>query len=353
MIAENQKGGTTAQTGRLTLLSRSIPWFRLLAGLILGGLGLWLVFRETSLAEVRIALQQARLGYVVLALLIIVCTGAVKSWRWQLLYYPQSPLPSYSALFWSLHLGQLVNTILPFLRAGDLVRIMDVDRRTRVGKSRTLGTLVVEKVLEMITLAVTVLIVAPFLVVPSFVRDSGLVIAATGLLALFFLWLVAYETPIILRVSTAIVRRLPRRIAHRLLPILTSGLGGLVALRSSRAVAGLLASSLLIGMLYVLTPLILFRALNIDLGLVSGAAIHSVLSIGTLPSWAPASVGVFEFLVAYMLRFFGEGNGGVILAYTIIFHLVILLPQIVLGGIAAIKGSRLESAMLEAAQEGA
>jgi uncharacterized protein (TIRG00374 family) len=335
------------------MLGRSIPWFRLLAGLILAALGLWLVFRETSLTAVKAALQQAQLGYVALALLVIVGTGAVKSWRWQLLYYPQSPLPSYSALFWSLHLGQLVNSILPFLRAGDLVRIIDVDRRTRVGKSRTLGTLVVEKVLEMITLALTVLIMVPFLVVPSFVRDSGLVVAATGLFALIFLWLIAYETPIILRVTTAIVKRFPRRIAQRLMPILVSGLGGLVALRSKRAVAGLLGSSVLVGIMYVLTPAILFRALNIDLGLVEGAAIHSVLSIGTLPSWAPANVGVFEFLVAYMLRFFDEGDGGVILAYTIVFHLVVLLPQIILGGIAAIKGSRLESAMREAAQEGA
>ena len=87
--------------------------------------------------------------------------------------------------------------------------------------------------------------------------------------------------------------------------------------------------------------------------MVEGAAIHSGLLIGTLPSWAPANVGVFEFLVAYMLRYFGEAEGGVILAYTIVFHLVILLPQILLGGIAAIKGSRLESAMRQAAQEGA
>ncbi len=352
MIAENQKGGTTTQPGRLTSLGRSIPWFRLLAGLLLGALGLWLVLRDTSLPAVKTALQQAQPGYVSLALLVIVCTGAVKSWRWQLLYYPQSPLPSYAALFWSLHLGQLVNSVLPFLRAGDLVRIVDVDRRTRVGKSRTLGTLVVEKVLEMITLALTVLIMVPFLVVPSFVRDSGLVIAGTGLFALCFLWLVAYETPIILRFTTAIVSRFPGRIARRLLPILESGLGGLVALRSRRAVAGLLGSSMLVGILYVLTPAILFKALNIDLGMVEGAAVHTVLSVGTLPSWAPANVGVFEFLVAYMLRFFGEGDGGLILAYTILLHLIVLLPQIVLGGIAAIKGSRLESAMRKATQEG-
>lgn len=341
MIAENQKEGTPTQAGRLAPFGRPIPWFRLLASLLLGGIGLWLVFRDTSLAEVRLALQQARLGYVLLALLVIVCTGAVKSWRWQLLYYPQSPLPSYAALFWSLHLGQLVNTILPFLRAGEVVRIVDADRRTHVGKSRSLGTLVVEKVLEMITLALTILVVVPYLVVPSFVRDSGLVIAATGILALVFLWLVAYKTPLILVLVTAIAKRLPRRLSRRLMPIIVSGLGGLVALRNRRAVIGLLGSSVVIGVLYVLTPTILFRALDIDLSLVEGTAIHAVLSVGTLPSWAPANVGVFEFLVAYMLRFFGTTNGGVIFAYTILLHLVIIAPQIVLGGIAALKGNRL------------
>jgi uncharacterized membrane protein YbhN (UPF0104 family) len=75
------------------------------------------------------------------------------------------------------------------------------------------------------------------------------------------------------------------------------------------------------------------------LGPVAATAIHVVLTVGTVPPSTPAKVGVFEFLVAFMLKFFGVENDALILAYTIIFHLVVVLPQILLGGIAVARGT--------------
>lgn len=342
MIAEKQEDGAVAQIQ--TPLWRNIPWFRLLFSLLLGGLGLWFVFRDTSLAALGAALSQTRPGYVLLALATIVLTGFVKSWRWQLLFRDRPPVPPFAALFWSLQLGQLFNTLVPFFRVGEIVRIVDLDRLTQVGKARTLGTLVVEKMLEMVTLALLVFLLIPFLVLPNYAGESRLVLAATALVAFIMLWVIAYQTERIAQLLQRIAGRFSHRYVRRLLPIFISGLEGLVALRSRKTVVQLLFSSLLIGLLYILTPIILFGALDIQLGLVEGAAVHAVLAIGTVPSWAPANVGVFEFLTAATLRYFGLTDNGVILAYTLLFHLVIVLPQIVLGGLAVLKSEKLPDA---------
>lgn len=338
MTTGNTATPSNAPPPRPGLLRRLLPGLRVLFSLLLGGLGLWYLVRDTSPAEIRAALAQTYLIYILLALVVIILTSLAKAWRWQILYYPRHTAPPYANLFWTLQLSQLINTAVPFLRMGEIVRIIYIDRQVRVGKARTLGTLVVEKTLELLILMLLMVVLVPFVVVPDFVRDSGLVMALLALIAFAALALVAYQTAFIIRLLQRVAGRLPAGFTHRLLPLLISGLEGLAALRRRRTAAGLVAISTLIGLLYILTPFFLFKALQINLGLAEATAIHAVLSVGTVPAWAPANVGVFEFLVAFMLRYFDVTNPSLILTYTIIYHLVVILPQIILGGFALIRG---------------
>jgi hypothetical protein len=232
-----------------------------------------------------------------------------------------------------------VNAAVPFLRLGELARVYDLGQHTNSSKARALGTLVVEKVLDMLLLALTLFLLLPFLVIPSFVADSGLVLAILAALAFFFLFLVAYKTEVVLRLARALLAWLPEPLNQRLTPLVISGLEGIAALRRPATTLRLLADSALIAVLSVLTPLVLFPALNLPLNLAAAATIHVGLTVGTLPPSTPAKVGIFEFLVVFMLnRFFAIEDSAVALAYALVFHLVVVLPQLVLGGIALARG---------------
>lgn len=337
MIVEKQEPKTPA--GQPLLGGRPFPWFRILISLLLGGLGLWFVFRDTSQAAVVAAIQQARPGFVLLAFLNIGLTGVVKAWRWQHLFSRQHR-PPFTAVFWTVHLAQLANTAVPFIRVNEVVRVLDLDRRSQVGKTRVLGSLVIEKTLELVLLALTVFLLLPYLVLPDYIRDSRLGFAAVSFTVFAILWLLAYQTEMVIRLFNFLLRPLPARLSQRLLPLVTAGLEGLASLRERRSVVAILASSVLVAFLYILTPYLLLHAFNIPLGLAEAASIHVVLNIGTIPSWAPANVGIFEFLVALMLRQFNQTDSGVIAGYTLLLHLVIVLPQIVIGGLAALRGGR-------------
>jgi uncharacterized protein (TIRG00374 family) len=243
-----------------------------------------------------------------------------------------------------LTLGQFVNTTVPFLRLGEIARVYDLGKQARSNRSRALGTLVVEKVLDIIMLLLTLIFLLPFLMIPAFVSDSGLVLGTAALLALAALFFLAYKTSLAIRLARVALRPLPEALETRLLPIVVSGLEGLAALRSPRASLYLLLSSVIVAILSVLTPWVLFWAMGIPLGILAAAAIHVVLTIGSLPPSTPAKVGIFEFLVAFMLRFFGVENDSIILAYAILFHLVVVLPQLLLGVIALARGSNRELA---------
>lgn len=343
MIAEKQSRGVAAPPTK-----RSIPWLRLLLSLLLGGLGLWFITRDTTPTDILNAFTQAQPLYILLALAVIILTSAMKAWRWQHLFQPQTTAPSYPTLFWVVYLGQLLNTALPFFRLSEITRIYILDKQIPIGKTRILGTLVVEKLLELLILVFTFFLLLPFIVVPDFVRGSGTVMAGVAAIGFVALWLLAYQTDRATQLISWVLDRFPAGINNRLSPLITNGLQGLSALRHGQSLLTILAQSALIALLYVLPPLLLFSALNIPLGLVEATAIHVVLNVGTIPSWAPANVGVFEFLVAFMLQFFGIADGGLIVAYTLIFHLAIVLPQLIIGGIAVLHSGHTPRQLLHA-----
>lgn len=337
MLAENSD---TNAAPKRSVKDRTLLSLRLILSLGLSALGLWLVARDTSFAQIVETLLHANFAYVFAAVLVILVTTFVKTWRWRLLFHPAKDAPPFSALFWSLSLGQFVNTTVPFLRLGEIARAYDIGDRTQSSKSRALGTVVVEKTLDLIVIAGIIAVLLPSLVIPDFAAESGLFLGAVAIAAGASLYLVAYRPQIVRLPAAFAARWLPKSWSRRVMPIIEGGLGGLAALRSRKKLAGLLIVSAALGVLSIVTPFVLFGAVGITLGLAAAAAIHVVLTVGTMPPSTPAKVGVFEFLVAFMLRFFGVEDAAVILAYTILYHLVVVLPQIILGGIALARGGR-------------
>jgi uncharacterized protein (TIRG00374 family) len=337
VILHNQEGSPPA----LPLAkNKPIPWLRLLAAVALSLLGLWYVTRNVAAADLRTALVTARPQYILLGLLIFLATTAAKTWRWQLLYQPQEMVPRFRHLFWAVNVGQLVNTAVPFLRLGELARVYDLGHHAGESKVKALGTLVVEKALELISLAFTLFALLPFFVLPDLVADSGLSGALIAVVVLLGLVLVAHQTELVRRIALAVLALLPERWQRRLLPWLDSGLAGLSALRSGRASLALFGSTLIITLLAILTPYVLFPAFGIPLGLKHAAALHIALTVGALPPSTPARIGIFEGIVTFMLVTFEAGDSATRLAYALVFHLIIVVPQLLLGGLGLLRRQR-------------
>ncbi len=319
-----------AGTGR-----RRRPWLQVLAGLALGGLVFWLALRTVDPEELRGALASVDPVWVLAGLAIIVVTTLVKAWRWQLLYYPSWPPPPLSSLFWATVLGQFVNLVL---RVGELARIYAVEQSTPHIKARSAGTLVVEKTLDAFMIGLLAVVVTPFVVLPSYVAGYlPTLLAVTGVAA-GALYLVAYRSEWVLAGFRRLARWLPGPIGERLTGLFSAGLLGLSALRSRRQTFVLLAVSGALALLGVLTPLVLFPALDLPYGLREAAVLHTALSIGMTPPSTPAKVGVFEWIAIWLLtRLFGLQSDALALSYALVFHLVVLLPQLVLGVVAALR----------------
>lgn len=329
MISENTKSSGSIFRHRL------LPWINIAFTLVLVFAGLWYLSSRISLREIGSALAGVSAGFIVLAVAIMILTIILKGWRWQLMFMADQPKVQFSPAFWATALGQYVNLVVPFLRLGEVARLYALNQETGVSAARTAGTLVVEKALDLIFFGLTILFILPFIIVPDYVNLRGPALLILPVLLLVLLYILAYQTNLVIRIWRVIVRPFPDRLENWFLRIAVSGLEGLAALRSPRLSLLLLVSSSIIALLSVFLPYSLFPALGIPLTLLDAALIHVVVSLAIAPPSTPAKIGVFNGAAALMLYQFGLKNEAVILSYAILFYLVVIVPQIILGIIAA------------------
>lgn len=275
-------------------------------------------------------MASAHFGFVLLAILVIVGTLYLKAWRWQLLFYPPHEAPAGRTIFDAFMVGQFINILVPFVRLGEVARVYAL--KSEASKAKTAGTLVVEKTLDTIVLVMMFLLLLPFVVIPPVISGQGvLMISGVAVVALTVLYLLAYRTNLVVRWFRALARREPGPLGQRLVGVAVAGLEGLAALRDRRVTLLLLISSAIIGILSILTPWALFPAFGLQLGVEEATLINLAVTLGSLPPSTPARVGVFEAITAFMLAQFGITDRSLLLGYSLVFHLVVILPPILLA----------------------
>jgi len=314
---------------------RFLPWLNLGLSIILIGAGLWYLSRRISLAAIGAKLAGVSVGYVVLAVAIMVLTLLLKAWRWQLMFPGERPPIPFRAAFWALSLGLYVNLVIPFLRLGEVARLYGLNQESGAGGGRTLATLVIEKTLELIFFGLTALFALSFTILPESIERPGVLMLILPLVALAALYFLAYQTDWVIKAWQRVISPLPRRSRDWLLKLAVNGLEGLVALRDRRLSLLLVGLSLLIAILAVALPYSLFPALNLPLTPLDAALVHIVVSLAIAPPSTPAKIGVFNGAAALMLWQFGLTDEAAIAGYAILLYLVVVTPQIVLGIIAA------------------
>lgn len=309
-------------------------WLNILLTVVLVGGGLWYLVQEVTLAEFGQALAQANVVYIVLAVGVIVLTAVAKTWRWQQLF---TDAPPFSPLFWALVIGQFVNMTVPFLRLGEVARIYSLDQQAQTGKVRVLGTLVVEKTLDLLTLLLMILALIPFFVLSEFVETSETALLTAVFLLILALYVLAYHTDWVVGILQKFSYFLPERWQRPFHQLTIAGLEGLASLRDRRTLISLIGSSTIIAFLSILTPWLLLPAFQLPATFLLATLINVGATIATVPATTPAKIGVVQFAIIFILSQLEIGSEAAVWGYAIVFHLAVILPQILLGIIGATR----------------
>src|SRR5438046_1939582 len=122
-------------------------WLGLAVSLIFLGL----VFAGQDLGKIWSALQRANYLALVPAVGLYFLGVGVRAVRWQVLLRPVLPKTQLARLFEVVVIGYMANDLLP-ARLGEVVRAFVLSRREQETKSAILGTIVVERIFDGITM---------------------------------------------------------------------------------------------------------------------------------------------------------------------------------------------------------
>lgn len=291
-------------------------------GLAVGVAALYLAARSFDFTALGAALRGVKLPFVALTLVSSLLTPVLKALRWRRLFYPERPALGPVRLASLVVIGQAINFVIPG-RWGELVRTYLAGEETGISKWFILGTLAAEKLLDLVVLAVLVVALIPFVVLPEALAAQvnvvllsalAVTVAAVALLGGRATWL---------KLADWALRILPPTAAARWRQRVAAGLDGLTALGSRRAAAAVWGWTLVFWLTAAVTNLLLLLAFDLPASPVIALLLLAVLQGGIAVPSTPGKIGVFQLLCVLALAVFGvpEATG---LAYGLVLHVLVV-----------------------------
>jgi uncharacterized protein (TIRG00374 family) len=304
------------------------------AGLAVTVACMYIAVRGVALDDALDALADSNLLWLVPALPVFALAIALRALRWWSLF-AAAERPPLRAITYALLIGYFFNNILP-ARAGEAARVIALHRRAATPKAEAVGTVVVERLFDVVALLLVLFASYPWLPEISWLRAAAVfgAVVVTVLLALVVV-IVRYDERAVHWLLSPLRRVKRAGVAERLESAAVNATRGLVALRKPRiALRGMaltIASWATLGVSYW----ILTMAFALDLPLVAGMLVTVAINLSLVLPSSPAALGVFEAATVIALRAFDVPQAEA-LSYALVLHLLNLVPFLVIG--AALLG---------------
>lgn len=290
---------------------------------------LWLV-RAYDWSSVWPALQDARWSRLAVSPVLLLLNFAVRTARWRRLFLPDFR-PHFANAFTAMMAGYLFNNILP-ARAGELVRVHMIGKRAQLPRSTALGTVVLERALDLLVLLALLAFVMIIQPLPGWAAYASKVVASLAFVALAAILTLGFLGERIIGMALPGLGFLPSQFTQRLDVSGRAFVSGISALLHVSHLAYFFALTAVAWALELLLVYVLAQAFHLDLGFINLLFVMLVIALGTMVPASPGYVGTFEFFGVSALSLLGI-TGSAALGFVVTLHAVLLLGSSVLGAV--------------------
>jgi hypothetical protein len=293
---------------------------RVVVGIVVSAVFAWATVSRVDLAAVAQALGKAAPLGVALAFGFAWLEIAVRAWRWRFLLSPLGKVSYRHALAYTC-VGYFANTLLP-MRLGDVARAYLAASALRLPRLATLGSIVVERLTD----GITILVVAAGL---------GFVVTNASAVAPVELWLfLAVACAVALTAVGVIVAR-RRAVVEALLPerlrsLVVRMVRGTAAVQSPKGIAVAVGSTLLAYACAVAAMVAVAGSVGLSITPAQAAFAMAWIGLSTAIPAAPGSVGTYEFVGVSVLTLLGQDPASS-LAAVVLLHVIGTLPVALVG----------------------
>ena len=310
----------------------------------IAALFLWLAFRNVKFEELTTYFTTMSYSWLIPFSIVTLIAHYLRAERWLLLLEEQEDIRSHRlSLFTGVMLGYLVNYAFP--RLGEVSRCVYVGKKKNIPSSTLLGTVVLERIIDLICMAILLLIVAVYVIadveilgqifgdrmvgyIQGLMKPANLIY---GVLALAGLGVVGYG---VLRLIELLSRsfELVAKGYEKFQQLNRMFLDGLLSLRKVKNWWAFLAYTVLIWFGYILLVYFPFWMFDLqdtyNLNLLDATSITVISAIGiVLPS--PGGIGTYHYFVKQALLILAAVPAVTGLAFGLVTHAVMMILVVI------------------------
>lgn len=323
---------------------------QLVAGVAIAGICLYFFFRNTDFAQLWLALKQANYVWFLPAFAVAGGSLVFRVFRWKHLLYDAKRI-SFRGLWTPTSLGFLGNAVLP-ARAGEAMRIVSLSQRERVPLTTVLASLVMDRLFDLVAVALIVLLAFSVLPIDVTALDQfqerfpytideirlrmGVVMGLTAVGGFSVLLMLYYRRPQAERFLELTLFFLPHGPRERVIGLLEHFTDGMHVLKSGKRTAYCLWYTLLTWA----TQTLMFPLFALAVGIQDQMPLHAPLILMACASIAvlvptPGYLGSYQLGMAIGLALVNSAIGadqpGVVEAFGILAWSGTFLPVVVIG----------------------
>ena len=297
-------------------------------GLALSLLFLGLALRNVEWAGVGSSWRAARVDWLVLGTALLVGSWVIAAFRWRLLLSGVAGLRTRDT-FAFIMIGYLANTVLP-LRLGDLARASLIGRKKNVGISRALGSIAIERLMDVLMLVALTLALMRVLEIPAPIQAGLTGMVAAGLVGLVGLMAVSLNRKHLPRLTAFLAKIMPHRLADRVTTLLGNFSSGADVLHRPAGFLAVVALSAGVWLAAGVGTLAWVTAFHLDVPWYAGFFVLVMVNLGSAIPSSPGYVGVYHYLAMLALSLWTPDRNAA-LAYAIGTHALNMLANVGLG----------------------
>ena len=305
-------------------------WFKLILTSVISAVGLYYAFGQVNFDDLWLHLISVNLVWLNIAVVLLVFSVAIRAKRWQLLLEPIENIKFHS-LFAATMVGYFGNAVLPF-RLGELLRAYTISVRKSVETSAAFGTIILERILDMLGLVCMILVFGWFYPFEDGGRNLMLAVVMLTLIGFgFILFLGRAQSKLIERIESWSI--FEKKWAHRILKITKSIVNGLTSIRTTKHKGKIVLHTIFMWVIYFSITYSVALAAGIQLSWVEVGVILISTSLAIAIPAAPGAVGTYHAAAVYVLTtlfFVGRAESQ---AFAVLLHAVGFVPLIIIGSI--------------------
>jgi uncharacterized protein (TIRG00374 family) len=299
--------------------------WRVVLGILISLVAFWLIAKDVKFDQFTVTLAQANYWWALPSTVFILFSICVRAYRWRALL-DNRITPSRS--FHITNIGNMLNNVLP-IRLGDVARAYLASRNGEVTVMQCFSTVVVERLLDLLTVLGLLMIALPFISADEVFTHAGTITATVAFIAVVAMFIVAAWREQVTALAKKLLAWLPPALRDALVHQGDQFMLGIQAIRLRRLVIGI-ALSTVVWIGWAMGCWMLLEAFVPGSPWYAGVIVTCAIAFGlTIPS-APSGAGLFEAAAIAALALF-KIPVDVALAYAVLLHVLVFIISAIFG----------------------